>query len=183
MLKKFLMTTVAAGLMFSGVSAMAEEYSYDDAHEGAKTHAEAEMKAEMNLVEVAASKEMFSTLVAAVQAADLVDALSGEGPLTVFAPTNDAFAKLPEGTVEDLLKPENKDKLAAILKYHVLSGKVMAGDIAEGSTDVATLEGSSVAVAKSEDGVTVNGATVTKADVETSNGVIHVIDTVILPAE
>lgn len=131
------------------------------------------------IVEIAVGNEDFSTLVAAVTAAGLVETLSGEGPFTVFAPTNAAFAKLPEGTVEELLKPENKDQLVAVLTYHVVAGKVMAADVAPG--EVPTVQGSSFTV-KVEDGkVMVDNATVTATDIEASNGVIHVIDTVILP--
>ena len=122
----------------------------------------------------------FNTLVAAVQAAGLVDTLKGEGPFTVFAPTDAAFAALPEGTVEALLRPENKDQLVAILTYHVIPGKVMSADIAGTKVDAPTVQGQSVSI-DATDGVTVDGASVVSADVETSNGVIHVIDKVILP--
>jgi uncharacterized surface protein with fasciclin (FAS1) repeats len=132
-----------------------------------------------DIVDIAAGNESFSTLVAAVQAADLVDTLKGDGPFTVFAPTNDAFAALPAGTVEDLLKPENKDKLTAILTYHVVPGKVMSGDLSDGMT-ATTVQGNDVTIGTT-DGVTVDGAKVVQADIEASNGVIHVIDTVILP--
>lgn len=134
-----------------------------------------------NIVEVAAGNESFTTLVAAVKAAGLVDVLAGEGPYTVFAPTDEAFAKLPEGTVEDLLKPENKDKLVAVLTYHVVPGKVMAADVV-GLTSATTVQGSDVAIAASADGVTIDNANVVMTDVDASNGVIHVIDTVILPS-
>jgi uncharacterized surface protein with fasciclin (FAS1) repeats len=136
-----------------------------------------------NLVETAVDAGQFKTLVAAVQAAGLGDALSGPGPFTVFAPTDEAFAKLPEGTVEDLLKPENKEKLVAILTYHVISGKVMAGDVAGKKLNVATLQGGELAVDAMSGGVMINDATVTAADIEASNGVIHVIDRVILPPQ
>lgn len=122
----------------------------------------------------------FTTLVTAVKAAGLVDALKGPGPLTVFAPTDAAFAKLPKGTLDDLLKPENKDKLKGILLYHVVAGKVMSADI-KGKLTPATLEGANIDVIGSAAGVTVNGAKVTSADIAASNGVIHVIDAVILP--
>lgn len=130
------------------------------------------------IVEVAQGNDDFSTLVAAVVAAGLGDALSGEGPLTVFAPTNAAFEALPEGLLEKLLLPENKEVLTAILTYHVVSGKVMAADVTAG--DVATLEGSTIAIT-TDDGVMINDATVTATDIEASNGVIHVIDQVIVP--
>lgn len=133
-----------------------------------------------DIVDTAAANEQFSTLVAAVQAAGLVETLKGDGPFTVFAPTNDAFAKLPAGTVENLLKPENKDQLVAVLTYHVLPGKVMAADIAGKELSTATVQGSMVDI-DATNGVMIDGATVTTADIETTNGVIHVIDTVILP--
>ncbi len=132
-----------------------------------------------DIVDIAAGDENFSTLVAAVQAAGLVDTLKGEGPFTVFAPTNEAFAALPAGTVENLLKPENKDQLIAILTYHVVPGKVMSGDLSNGMT-ATTVQGADVTI-MTEGGVTVQGANVTAADIEASNGVIHVIDAVILP--
>jgi len=134
-----------------------------------------------DIVDTAVSAGSFTTLVAAVQAAGLVDVLKGDGPFTVFAPTDEAFAALPEGTVEDLLKPENKDQLAAILTYHVVPGKVMSGDIAGQKLDVETVEGST-AMVNATDGVMIDGANVVTADVEASNGVIHVIDAVILPS-
>lgn len=133
----------------------------------------------MDIVDTAAGSEDFETLVAAVQAADLVDTLKGEGPFTVFAPTDDAFAALPEGTLEDLLKPENKDQLVAILTYHVVPGKVMSSDLSDDMM-AATVQGGEVMI-DLDSGVMVNDATVTAADIEASNGVIHVIDKVILP--
>lgn len=134
----------------------------------------------MDIVDTAAGNEIFSTLVAAVKAADLVEALKSEGPFTVFAPTNEAFEKLPEGTVASLLEPENKEKLIAVLKYHVVSGKVMAGDVVKLSS-AETLQGQEVSI-KVEDGtVMIDNAKVVKADVACTNGVVHVIDTVILP--
>lgn len=132
-----------------------------------------------DIVDVASSLDDFSTLVAAVKAADLVETLKGDGPFTVFAPTNEAFAALPEGTLESLLKPENKDKLVGILTYHVLSGKVMAADVAAG--EVETVNGAIAEITVEEDTVMIAGAQVVKTDVKASNGVIHVIDTVMLP--
>ncbi len=134
-----------------------------------------------DIVDTAASNADFETLVAAVKAADLVDTLKGEGPFTVFAPTDDAFAKLPEGTVEDLLKPENKDQLVAVLTYHVVPGKVMAGDIMGKQTMAETVQGQSLEIDATGAGVMVDNASVVQADIEASNGVIHVIDTVVLP--
>ena len=134
-----------------------------------------------DIVDAAVGAGSFGTLVAAVQAAGLVDTLKGEGPFTIFAPTDAAFAALPAGTVEELLKPENKDKLTAILNYHVVAGKVMSGDLSDGMT-AATVNGANITIGTTG-GVTVNGANVTQADIEASNGVIHVIDAVILPPE
>ncbi len=134
-----------------------------------------------DIVDTAVEAGSFNTLVAAVQAAGLVDTLKGEGPFTVFAPTDEAFAALPEGTVETLLKPENKDQLTAILTYHVIAGKVMSTDLSDDMT-AATVQGGEITI-DLDNGVMVNTATVTTADIETSNGVIHVIDTVLIPAE
>jgi uncharacterized surface protein with fasciclin (FAS1) repeats len=133
-----------------------------------------------DIVDTAVAAGSFKTLAAALQAAGLVDALKGKGPFTVFAPTDDAFAKLPKGTLDDLLKPENKDKLKGILLYHVVKGKIASGSI-HGSAKPKTLQGASLDVKGSKEGVMVNGATVTSADVKASNGVIHVIDAVLLP--
>ena len=130
------------------------------------------------VVDVASADGSFATLVAAVTAADLVETLSGTGPFTVFAPTDAAFAALPEGVLDALLLPENKAVLAQILTYHVVSGMVMAADVKDG--DVATVEGQTIKLSTAS-GVTVNGATVVVADVAASNGVIHAIDAVILP--
>ena len=134
----------------------------------------------MDIVDTAVSAGSFNTLVAAVQAAGLAETLKGEGPFTVFAPTDDAFAKLPAGTLDDLLKPENKDKLAAILTYHVVSGKVMAKDVMT-MKEAKTVNGQSVMVSMEADTVMIDNAKVVNADIECTNGVIHVIDTVILP--
>lgn len=144
------------------------------AHAGAST-----AKATQDIVGVAASAGTFNTLVAAVKAAGLVDTLKGPGPFTVFAPTDEAFAKLPAGTVESLLKPENKQKLAAILTYHVVPGKVMAADVK--TMQAKTVNGQNLAIKAGANGVTINGANVTATDVAATNGVIHVIDSVVLP--
>jgi uncharacterized surface protein with fasciclin (FAS1) repeats len=133
---------------------------------------------EMNIVETAVEAGSFTTLVAAVEAAGLVETLSGEGPFTVFAPTDEAFAALPEGTVEGLLA--DTEALTAVLTYHVVPGAVMSGDLSDGMT-AATVNGADIEVGIDMGTVTINGATVTTADIETSNGVIHVIDSVILP--
>lgn len=161
-MKKFLITSVAAFTLGVGSASAA------------------------NIVETANGAGTFKTLIAAATAAGLGDALATGKDLTVFAPTDEAFAKLPAGTVEDLLKPENKDKLANILKYHVVGSKIMAADIKDGTTEVMTIkEGgdNKIEVIKSADGVTVDGAKVVTADVAADNGVIHVIDAVILPKD
>ena len=132
------------------------------------------------IVDVAAGNPDFSTLVAAVKAAGLVETLSGPGPFTVFAPTNAAFAKLPAGTLEDLLKPENKAQLTAILTYHVVPGKVMAADAVK-LDNATTVNGATADINVAGGTVTIDGATITATDVAASNGVIHVIDTVMLP--
>jgi uncharacterized surface protein with fasciclin (FAS1) repeats len=132
-----------------------------------------------DIVDTAVDAGTFSTLVAAVEAAGLVDTLKGEGPFTVFAPTDEAFAALPEGTVENLLKPENIDQLTAILTYHVVPGKVMSTDLTDDMM-ATTVQGSDVMI-DLDNGVMVQDATVTAADIEASNGVIHVINKVILP--
>jgi uncharacterized surface protein with fasciclin (FAS1) repeats len=133
-----------------------------------------------DIVDTAITAGKFGTLIAAVQAADLVAILKGTGPFTVFAPTDEAFAALPAGTVEMLLLPENKDQLIAVLTYHVIPGKVMSSDIAGKSMSVETVQGSMVMV-DATNGVMVDSATVITADIEASNGVVHVIDQVILP--
>ena len=177
------MTAVANQAGFRGLRAIAGVFAlslvglavgpaaYAGAHTGAKA---------ADIVDTAVAAGSFNTLVAAVKAAGLVDALKAPGPLTVFAPTDAAFAKLPAGTVDDLLKPANKEKLKAILLYHVVSGKVMSTDL-KGTVKPATLEGQNLTIVASTAGVTVNGAKVEKADVAASNGVIHVIDTVLMP--
>ncbi|OWY04335.1 fasciclin domain-containing protein [Thioclava sp. IC9] len=161
MLRRTFMAAVLAG------TALVSAPAHADNHDG------------MDIVDTAVNAGSFETLVAAVQAAGLVDTLKGEGPFTVFAPTDEAFAALPEGTVDDLLKPENKDKLTSILTYHVVPGKVMSGDLSDGMM-AATVQGSEVTI-KTDPAVMVDDANVTQADVEASNGVIHVIDKVIMP--
>lgn len=176
---KKLLTLTACALALAAVSpAFAGNYG-----DKAKTYGEKTMhkKAKADIVDTAAANEDFSTLVAAVKAAGLVDTLKGEGPFTVFAPTNAAFAALPAGTLDDLLKPENKEKLAGILTYHVVPGKIKARDIASGETKVATAQGQKAKIAKTDSGVTIDNANIVKADIKTKNGVIHVIDAVILP--
>ncbi|MDH5934543.1 fasciclin domain-containing protein [Vibrio splendidus] len=133
-----------------------------------------------DIVDVAAENGSFNTLVAAVKAADLVDTLKGEGPFTVLAPTDEAFSALPEGTVDMLLKPENKDKLVAVLTYHVIPGKIMAAEVMKLNSAV-TVQGSAVMIAIDDGNVMIDNAKVIMPDVEASNGVIHVIDAVLLP--
>jgi uncharacterized surface protein with fasciclin (FAS1) repeats len=134
-----------------------------------------------DIVETASEAGSFQTLLTAAEAAGLVNTLKSEGPFTVFAPTDEAFAKLPEGTVEDLLKPENQDQLKAILTYHVVPGKTMSSDIAGKELEVETVQGETIAIDASDGTVMVDDATVVQADIETDNGVIHVIDTVLMP--
>ncbi|BCX47827.1 hypothetical protein HAHE_17350 [Haloferula helveola] len=163
--------------LFAGVTATA--LSLPSAIAGEEEKAEAKPK--MDIVETAASVETFSTLVAAVKAADLVEALKGDGPFTVFAPTDDAFAALPEGTVETLLKPENKGKLVDILTYHVVAGKVPASEAVKLS-EATALNKKAIALKVTDGKLMLNeSATVVKTDIMTTNGVIHVIDAVILP--
>lgn len=133
-----------------------------------------------DIVDTAIAADDFNTLVAAIEAAGLVETLKGEGPFTVFAPTDAAFAALPEGTLEQLLLPENIDQLIAILTYHVIPGAVMSADIAGQELSVATVQGAEIMI-DATDGVMINDAMVITADIETDNGVIHVIDTVLLP--
>jgi uncharacterized surface protein with fasciclin (FAS1) repeats len=136
-----------------------------------------------DIVDTAVDAGSFKTLAAALKAADLIDTLKGEGPFTVLAPTDEAFAKLPEGTVEGLLKPENKEKLVAILKYHVIPGKALAADVVKlDGQEVKTVQGEKAKVAVKDGAVTVDGAKVIKTNIEATNGVIHVIDAVILPS-
>lgn len=156
-MKKFKMLTLAAAMAITAIA-------------GSKA----------DIVDTAVSAGSFKTLVAAVQAAGLVETLKGPGPFTVFAPTDEAFAKLPAGTVEELLKPENKAKLAAILTYHVVSGNVTAEQVVK-MNSAATVNGQSLRIQVKNGAVMVNNAKVIKTDIATSNGVIHVIDTVVLP--
>ena len=178
---------------FAASTALAAAPAFADAHAMKNpTVGGAEMMADKTIVENASQAPNLSTLVAAVQAAGLAETLSGEGPFTVFAPTNEAFEKLPAGTVEDLLKPENKDKLAAILTYHVVGAKATSEDAMKmisddgGEHNVATVQGGTLTLKMDGDNLVVvdesgNGAIVTTADVMQSNGVVHVIDTVLMP--
>ena len=147
----------------------------------ASTDTYAESKtANKDIVDTAVGAGQFNTLAAALKAGGLIDTLKGDGPFTVFAPTEEAFAKLPAGTLEDLLKPENKEKLVAILTYHVVPAKATAQDVA-GMSSAKTVNGKELKLKAADGKVMVNNATVTRADVAASNGVIHVIDTVLLP--
>jgi uncharacterized surface protein with fasciclin (FAS1) repeats len=145
----------------------------------AKKAGHVKVKTAADIVDTAAAAGSFNTLVAAVKAAGLVDTLKGEGPFTVFAPTDEAFAKLPAGTVEMLLKPENKEKLVKILTYHVVAGKVSASEVVK-LKSAKTVQGTSLKIA-AKNGVMINNAKILKTDIMTSNGIIHVIDTVLLP--
>ncbi len=156
------MTSAAAGVLLSA-AAQAD-------HHGMKK----------DIVDTAVEAGQFETLVAAVQAADLVETLKGEGPYTVFAPTDEAFAALPEGTVESLLEEENRDQLQSILTYHVVSGKIIAED-AMAADSATTVQGQDLTITTMDGSVMIDDATVIQADIETSNGVIHVIDSVLMP--
>lgn len=171
------MSLVVAGL----IGAVTVTVSAPSAHAQCAGSTASMAKGEGNIVTTAVGAGQFNTLVAAVKAAGLADALSGPGPFTVFAPTDEAFKKLPAGTVESLLKPENKDKLVAILKYHVVSGNVLAADVTKIPAAV-TLGGQRIDIKAGKDGVMVDNAKVVKTDITTGNGVIHVIDTVIMPS-
>ena len=158
---------VSAALVALSSAAIAGHHSKDEAKSA-------------DIVDTAVSAGQFNTLAAALEAAGLVETLKGDGPFTVFAPTDDAFAKLPAGTLDSLLQPENKDQLVSILTYHVVPGKVMASDVVKLSS-ATTVNGADIAISLDGDSVRVDNATVVKTDISASNGVIHVIDTVILP--
>lgn len=180
-MRKSLVFSVALIAVVSFSVVASAQNCKSQSHVSAPATQEVAQKTEMkDIVDTAAGAEAFKTLVAAVKAADLVDVLKSEGPFTVFAPTNEAFAKLPEGTVESLLQPENREKLIAILKYHVVAGKVMSGDVVK-LDSAKTVQGQEVAIQVEDGTVMINNAKVVKVDVECTNGVIHVIDTVILP--
>jgi len=168
--------TATAALALLAAPAFADGQAKTDHHASSDHHA---MQAD--IVDTAVNAGSFNTLVAAVQAAGLEDTLRGDGPFTVFAPTDEAFAALPEGTVESLLMPENRDQLVAILTYHVVAGEYMSGDLAGQALSVETVQGDTVDIDATGDNVMVDGATVIMADVDASNGVIHVINEVIMP--
>ncbi len=175
---KLLVSSLTLVSTISGTAVMAGmNHSLDkQAAEQSQTVA---AESQQTIVDIATSAGSFNTLTAALKAADLVGVLKGEGPFTVFAPTDEAFAALPEGTLEKLLKPENKEQLVKILTYHVVAGSVLSTDLKAGK--VPTVEGSDVKI-QLGDGVKVNDAQVVKADIKASNGVIHVIDKVIIPS-
>ena len=166
---KYFAALPITAVMMMGLAATA----IADGHKG-------KMHMEKDIVDTAVSAGQFNTLAAALEAADLIGTLKGDGPFTVFAPTDAAFAKLPAGTVESLLLPENRDKLIAVLTYHVVPGKVMASQVVE-LDSAKTVNGSSVAIKVTDGSVMIDGANVVKTDIKASNGVIHVIDSVILP--
>lgn len=169
-------TTLFATTALAFAGATAPAYATDH-HASGDHHSEPG-----TIVEIAAGNDNFTTLVAAVQAAGLAETLSGEGPFTVFAPVNEAFAALPDGTVDSLLMEENKDQLTSILTYHVVPGEYLAAETPAGEYELETVQGDTVNVVVGDDGtVTVDGATVVMADVDASNGVIHAIDQVIMP--
>jgi uncharacterized surface protein with fasciclin (FAS1) repeats len=180
--------TVAAALLLTACGSSSSDESTPAPASSSAAAEESPMAEESEMAEEAATGDIvdvavangFTTLAAAVEAAGLVETLKGEGPFTVFAPTDEAFAALPAGVLDALLLPENKDTLAKILTYHVVSGAVMAADVTDG--EVPTVEGQNITLSTA-DGVTVNGATVIAADVVASNGVVHVIDAVLLPPD
>ena len=174
MLNKLIFASAIAGLSLAASFTQAGDHA---GHHDASAH---HQQMTQDIVSIAASNPDFETLVAAVTAAGLADTLKGDGPFTVFAPTDDAFAALPEGTLESLLKPENKDQLISILTYHVVPGSVKAADVVKVS-EAKTVQGGNVQVVANDQGVTIDGAKVVTTDIEASNGVIHVIDKVILP--
>ena len=169
--KLFLTGLLAFGVMNIAIAANGPQGNENDT----------DRDADKTIVALASETDILATLVAAVAAGDLVETLQGDGPFTVFAPTNEAFAALPAGTLENLLKPENKEDLVEILTYHVVSGKVMSTDLADGMT-AETVNGEEIEIAINGSDVSVNGASVIKADIKASNGVVHVIDKVIIPA-
>ncbi len=168
-----LKSVAAGGLLIIASASWAGHCGGDHNHDTAT-------KTKPTIAEVAAGNDDFTTLVAALQAAGLVEVLAGDEPYTVFAPTNEAFAALPAGTVENLLKPENKDQLVAVLTYHVVPGTVYAADVTK-LDSATTVQGDSIEIAATMGQVKVDNATVVATDIEASNGVIHVIDSVILP--
>jgi uncharacterized surface protein with fasciclin (FAS1) repeats len=177
---------VAASMTLLGAACGSDDDTSASSEAPASSEAESEMTDEMTITEIVAGNEDFSTLLAAVEAADLADPLAGAGPYTVFAPTDEAFAALPAGTLDTLLEPANQDDLTAILTYHVVPGMVMAADVAPG--EVTTVNGAAFTISVEDEKVYItdgqgNQAQVTQTDIEASNGVIHVIDAVLLPPQ
>ena len=170
-MSRFLVSSLSVAALVVVMSSM----SLADCGECSKSNA-----SKHDIVDTAIKAGSFKTLAAALTAADLVETLKGKGPFTVFAPTDEAFAELPKGTVENLLKPENKDKLVAVLTYHVVAGKVMAADVVK-LKKAKTVQGSEVSIKVNKKGVMVDAANVVKTNIDCTNGVVHVIDAVILP--
>lgn len=177
-MKKLITTTSAAiaAIGFTSLGLIADEPANDG---DALTKKEYQDMKDLTVVDLASGDERFTTLVKALRAADLAEALDAEGPFTIFAPTDEAFEKLPAGVLEDLMKPENKEKLASVLKYHVVPGKIMASDVKP--MKASTLNGSEFVVTVVDEEVRIDNATVIKTDIVGTNGVIHVIDSVIMP--
>jgi len=171
-----------AALALTSVASAGEYGSKEGKAAGEKTSYKSEKKDKASIVETAKQAGMFNTLLTAAKEAGLAETLAEDGPFTVLAPTDDAFAKLPDGTVESLLKPENKETLKAILLYHVIEGEVMSDKVA-GMDEAPTLQGTMIDIEASDEGVMINDAKVVKADIEAGNGVIHVIDTVLIPSQ
>jgi len=181
MLKTTLLAVTAAATLAIGATYVPSAMAGGAGCSGDTAKKDGYAKASASILDIAAGNDDFSTLAAAVTAAGLQDVLSGDDKLTVFAPTNAAFEALPEGTVEELLKPENKDQLIAILTYHVVPGEVYAKDVVK-LTEATTANGKDIAIAVSDDGVMLNeSAKVVKTDIKASNGVVHVINAVLLP--
>lgn len=187
-MRKLKMLSLAAAFATAGVlmacdasttTATSDETAQDSAYEEVETE-EATIEADETVVDIAVGSSDHTTLVAALSAAGLVETLQGSGPFTVFAPTNAAFEKLPAGTVESLVKPENKEKLSGILTYHVVAGNVKAADLSDGQV-VQTINGQELTVSIKDGNVMINGAKVTAADLNGSNGVVHVVDSVLMP--
>lgn len=181
-LQKSFVAAVVAAIGFSGSSLMTSPVLAEtcNSSQASSEKKEGYAKSKSDIVDTAVAAGSFNTLAAALKAADLVDVLKGEGPFTVFAPTDEAFSKLPAGTLENLLKPENKEQLRAILTYHVVPGKVKSKDVA-GMTSAKTVNGAELSIKVEGDRVMINNSNVAKADVRASNGIIHVIDTVLIP--
>lgn len=178
MFRKLCFVVSMCGVLIATATVSAE----DDAPTKVNTAKPVLKSAQLNIVETAAKNGAFKTLITALNEAGLAETLEGKGPFTVFAPTDKAFAKLPKGTLDSLLKPENKAQLAGILKYHVVAGKVLADDAAK-LKSAETLDGETIRISTEDKHLMINNAKVAQADIECTNGVIHVIDTVLMPKE